>query len=194
MIRTITRATLAVVVLAVLTGLVYPLVMTGVAQVAFRHTADGSIVAVSGRPVGSSLIGQEWKGPQWFYGRPSAVDDDASTSGGSNLGPLSKALADAIEKRARAIISVEGRYHPGLSTAQIPADLLTASASGLDPDISPAAAAFQAPRIAAVRRLPLSTVLSLIRAHTTGRALGFIGEPRVNVLELNLALERVGSS
>jgi K+-transporting ATPase ATPase C chain len=192
MIRNVARATLVVVVLAVLTGLVYPLVMTGLAQVAFRGKADGSIVQVDGRPVGSSMIGQLWRGPQWFYGRPSAVDDDASTSSGSNLGPLSKALADAIKQRAKDIISVEGQYHPGLTTAQIPVDLLTASASGLDPDISPAAATFQAPRIAAVRHLPLSTVMALIRDHTAGRTLGFLGEPRVNVLELNLALQRAG--
>jgi K+-transporting ATPase ATPase C chain len=190
MIRNIARATLAVVVLAVLTGLVYPLAMTGIAQVAFAGKADGSIVTVDGSAVGSSLIGQQWTGPQWFYGRPSTVDDDASTSSGSNLGPLSRALADAIEERAKRILSVEGAYQPGLTTKQIPVDLLTASSSGLDPDISSAAAAFQAPRIAAVRHLPLSAVLSLIHAHTTGRTLGFIGEPRVNVLELNLALQR----
>jgi potassium-transporting ATPase KdpC subunit len=189
MIRNIVRATLAVVVLGVLTGLVYPLVMTGVAQIAFAGKADGSIVKVNGKAVGSSMIGQGWKGDQWFYGRPSAVDDDASTSGGSNLGPLSQSLADAIKERAKAVISVEGPYHSGLSTAQIPDDLLTASSSGLDPDITPAAAAFQAPRIAAVRRLPLSEVMALIQDHTQSRTLGFIGEPRVNVLELNLALQ-----
>jgi K+-transporting ATPase ATPase C chain len=189
MIRNITRATLAVVVLAVLTGLVYPLVMTGFAQIALPGKADGSIVEVRGKAVGSSMIGQQWKGPQWFYGRPSAVDDDASTSSGSNLGPLSRSLADQIEQRAKAVISLEGAYHSGLTTARIPADLLTASASGLDPDISPAAAAFQAPRIAAVRRLPLSEVMALIRDHTQSRTLGFMGEPRVNVLELNLALQ-----
>jgi potassium-transporting ATPase KdpC subunit len=189
MIRNITRATLAVVVLAVLTGLVYPLVLTGFAQIAVARKADGSIVKVDGKAVGSWMIGQQWKGPQWFYGRPSAVDDDASTSSGSNLGPLSQSLADAIEERAKDIMSVEGRYHSGLTTAHIPADLLTASGSGLDPDITPAAAAFQAPRIAAVRHLPLSEVTALIHDHTQNRTLGFIGEPRVNVLELNLALQ-----
>lgn len=193
MIRNLVRATLAVLVLAALTGLVYPLVMTGFAQVAVAGKADGSIVRVNGRPVGSSMIGQLWKGPEWFYGRPSAIGDDASTSSGSNLGPASKVLADVIRGRAEDIISLEGQYHPGLTTAQIPVDLLTASASGLDPDITPAAAAFQAPRIAAVRHLPLSTVMALIRDHTTGRTLGFLGEPRVNVLELNLALQRAGS-
>jgi K+-transporting ATPase ATPase C chain len=187
------RATLAVVVLAVLTGLVYPLVMTGVAQIAFRGDADGSIVKVHARPVGSSMIGQAWSGPEWFYGRPSAVGYDASTSGGSNLGPLSRPLAEDIEKTAKGIIAVESPYRPGLTVGQIPDDLLTSSGSGLDPDITPAAAAFQAPRIAAVHHLPLPRVLSLIDAHTTGRTLGFLGMPRVNVLELNLALQHLVS-
>lgn len=191
--RSVIRATLAVVVLAVLTGLVYPLAMTGVAQMALRGRADGSIVTVNATPVGSSLIGQAWKGPQWFYGRPSAIDDDASTSGGSNMGPLSRPLAKEIEQRATAILALEGPYRAGLTTAQIPVDLLTESGSGLDPDISPAAAAFQSPRIAAVRHLPLSTVMALIRSNTSRRTLGFLGQPRVNVLELNLALQRLAS-
>ncbi len=194
MMRNLIRATIATVVLAVLTGLVYPLAMTLVGEVAFHAKAEGSLVRADGRTVGSSLIGQAWSGPSWFYGRPSAISSpyDASTSGGSNLGPSSKALATAIEARARAIIAVEGPYHPGLTTAEIPVDLLTASASGLDPDISPAAARFEAPRIAAVRHLTLSDVLALIDAHTQGRTLGFLGEPRVNVLELNLALQALG--
>ena len=191
MMRNLIRATIATLVLAVLTGLVYPLAMTLVGQVAFHAKAEGSLVRADGRTVGSSLIGQAWDGPSWFYGRPSAIASpyDASTSGGSNLGPSSKALAVAIEARARTILAVEGPYHAGLTTAQIPVDLLTASASGLDPDISPAAARFEAPRIAAVRHLALSQVLALIDAHTQGRALGFLGEPRVDVLELNLALQ-----
>jgi K+-transporting ATPase ATPase C chain len=193
MIRSPIRAVLATAVLAVITGLIYPLVMTGVAQVAFHHKADGSLVAADGRVVGSSLIGQAWSGPQWFCGRPSAISSpyDASTSSGSNLGPLSRALADAIKQRAAAIIKVDGPYHPGLIPAGIPVDLLTASASGLDPDISPAAALFQAPHIAAARHVPLSRVVALIRAHTESRALGVLGEPRVNVLELNLALSQM---
>jgi K+-transporting ATPase ATPase C chain len=193
MIRSIVRATLAVVVLAVLTGLVYPLVMTGVAQVAFSGKADGSIVQVHGKRVGSSMIGQEWTGPNWFYGRPSAVAYDASTSSGTNLGPSSQDLADGIKEVAREIIMVESPYHPGLTVAQIPADLLTSSGSGLDPDITPAAAKFQAPRIAAAHGLPLSQVMSLIDEHTSSRTLGFMGMPRVNVLELNLALQRLAS-
>jgi K+-transporting ATPase ATPase C chain len=190
MIKNFVRALLAVVVLAVLTGLVYPLVMTGIAQVAFKDKAAGSIVDVNGRPVGSSLIGQQWKGPEWFYGRPSAVDYDASTSSGSNYGPRSRDLADAIRERAKAIIELEAQYHVGLTTAGIPVDLLTASSSGLDPNITPAAARFQAPRIAAVRGITLDQVLALIDEHTEGRTFGVLGEPRVNVLELNLALDQ----
>jgi len=155
MIRSIVRATLAVVVLAVLTGLVYPLVMTGVAQLAFSGKADGSIVDVHGKPVGSSMIGQTWTGPGWFYGRPSAVSYDASTSSGTNLGPSSQDLANGIKEAAKGIIKIESPYHPGLTVAQIPDDLLTSSGSGLDPDITPAAARFQAPRIAAVHGLSL---------------------------------------
>jgi K+-transporting ATPase ATPase C chain len=193
-IRNAARALIATVVLAVLTGLVYPLAMTGLAQVAFHGKANGSLVKVNGDTVGSSLIGQQWTGPEWFYGRPSAISDayDASTSSGSNLGPLSKALADAIKERVDAIIELEGPYQPGLTAAGIPVDLLTASASGLDPHVSPAAAEFQAPRIAAARHIPLERVLALIRAHSESRAFGILGEPRVNVLELNLALQSLG--
>ena len=194
MIRNAIRATLATVVLAVLTGLVYPLLMTGVAQVAFGDKADGSVVRVDGRPVGSTLIGQQWTGPEWFYGRPSAISDpyDASTSSGSNLGPLSRDLADEIGKRVKAIIELEGPYHPGLTASQIPVDLLTASASGLDPDITPVAALFQAPRIAAEHGISIEDVERLIEDHTAGRTFGFLGEPRVNVFELNLALDQLG--
>jgi K+-transporting ATPase ATPase C chain len=193
MIKTATRALLATIVLAALTGLVYPLVMTGAAQVAFGDKADGSLVRVGDTVVGSSLIGQQWKGPEWFYGRPSAISDayDASTSSGSNLGPRSRALADAIRERAKAILALEGGYRGGLTVADIPVDLLTASGSGLDPDISPAAARFQAPRIATVRGLSLRQVLDLIAEHTQGRTLGFLGQPHVDVLELNLALLRL---
>jgi K+-transporting ATPase ATPase C chain len=191
-IRIAVRATIAIVVLTVLTGLVYPAVMTGVAQIAFKDRADGSLVEVGGTFVGSSLIGQQWKGDRWFYGRPSAIDDDASTSSGSNLGPNSKVLASAIEDRAAAIVKLEGPYSPGLTVAEIPVDLLAASASGLDPDVSEAAALLQVPRIAAVRGLSESQVRALVEDRVEGRQLGFLGLPRVNVLELNLALERMG--
>ncbi len=194
MIRNLIRALLATLVLAVLTGLVYPLVMTGVAQVAFHGKANGSLVQADGRTVGSSLIGQQWTGPQWFYGRPSATSTpyDASASSGSNLGPLSRPLAEDIRKRIDAILSVEGPYHAGLTASRIPVDLVTSSASGLDPDISPAAARFQAPRIASVRGIPLAEVLHVIGQHAEGRTFGVLGEPRVNVLELNVALEHLG--
>ncbi len=194
MIRTIVRATVATLLLAVLTGLLYPLAMTAFAQVVFKGAANGSLVEVNGQPVGSSLIGQEWKGPSWFYGRPSAVKDDASTSSGSNLGPRSQDLADDIAKRGAAIIALESPYHPGLTIAQIPVDLLTSSGSGLDPNISVEAAQFQAPRIAAQRHLPLDQVLTLIDDHTSAKQLGFLGESRVNVLELNVALQEVAPS
>jgi K+-transporting ATPase ATPase C chain len=179
MIRTALRALLAVLVLAVLTGVAYPVVVTGIAQVAFGDRANGSIVERNGRPVGSSLIGQA-----------STVGYDASTSSGSNLGPRSAKLAAAIRARESEILELEGAYHPGLTPSGIPADLVTASASGLDPDITPEAARFQAPRIAAERGIPLADVLRLIEEHTQGRTLGFLGAPRVNVLELNLALAR----
>jgi K+-transporting ATPase ATPase C chain len=184
------RALRATIVLAVLTGLAYPLVITGIAQLTMSGKADGSLVRVDGQVVGSSSIGQLWDGDQWFHGRPSAIDYDASTSSGSNLGPTSQALADAIAERAQAILDLEGPYKPGLTVADIPVDLLTASGSGLDPDISVAAAEFQAARIAEVRGLSLDQVMALIDDHTAGRTLGFLGQEHVNVLELNLALEQ----
>ena len=184
------RALRAVIVLGLLTGLLYPLAITGIAQLTMGNKADGSLVRVDGRVVGSSSIGQVWEGDQWFHGRPSAIDDDASTSSGSNLGPNSQELADEIATRARAILKLEGPYQPGATVADIPADLLTASASGLDPDISVAAAEFQAPRIAQVRGLSMQQVQALIDANTVGPGLGFLGQEHVNVLELNLALDK----
>jgi len=189
--RTALRALRATLLLAAVTGIAYPLVMTGIGQVAFAHDANGSLVDVAGQPVGSALIGQRWTGPQWFYGRPSAVQNDAATSSGTNLGPRSQQLADDIESRATAILKLESPYTPGLTTADIPVDLLAASGSGLDPDISVAAARFQAPRIASVRGLPPDEVMRLIDAHTAEKTLGFLGEPRVNVLELDIALQEV---
>jgi K+-transporting ATPase ATPase C chain len=185
------RALRAVVVLGILTGLVYPLVITGVAQVTMEGKADGSLVRVDGQVVGSSSIGQLWGGEQWFHGRPSAIDYDASTSSGSNLGPTSQELSDLIAERAAAILELEGPYVPGLTVADIPVDLVTASASGLDPHISPEAADLQAPRIAEIRGLSLHRVLALIDEHTEGPTLGFLGRERVNVLELNVALDRL---
>lgn len=192
MIKVAVRATLATIVLMVLTGVVYPLVITGIAQAGLGHAADGSLQTVDGTVVGSSLIGQAWEGEEWFYGRPSAVGYDASTSSGSNLGPNSSELEAAIADRADAILALEQPYRPGLTVADIPVDLLAASASGLDPDISEAAALLQVPRIAAVRGLSEPAVRQLVEAHVQGRQLGIFGEARVNVLELNLALDRMG--
>lgn len=190
MISTAFRALRAVVVLALLTGLAYPLLMTGIAQLTMPGKADGSLVRLDGKVVGSSSIGQVWEGKEWFHGRPSVIDYDASTSSGSNLGPNSQELSDQIADRADAILKLEGPFNPGLTVADIPVDLLTASASGLDPHISVSAAELQAPRIAEVRGLSLEQVRTLIDQNTEGKALGFLGEERVNVLELNLALAR----
>jgi K+-transporting ATPase ATPase C chain len=187
------RAILATIVLLVLTAVVYPLVITGVAQVALGDKANGSLVQDNGKDVGSSLIGQAWEGDQWFYGRPSAVSYDASTSSGTNLGPNSKDLASALADQAAAIIKLEGPYNPGLTVSAIPADLLNSSGSGLDPDISEAGALLQVPRIASVRGISEDSVRQLVEDHVQGRQLGFLGLPRVNVLELNLALEHLGS-
>ena len=192
--KTALRALIATVVLVLLTGVLYPAVMTGFAQVALENDADGSLVQRDGTEVGSSRIGQAWNGPRWFYGRPSAVDDDASTSSGSNLGPTSKPLSEDIASRIQTILKLEGPYTGGLTAAQIPVDLVTASASGLDPDISVAGAEFQAPRIAAVRNIPLQQVQQLIASATAGKTLGFLGEPHVNVLALNLALDAAAPS
>jgi len=192
--KTALRALIATVVLVLLTGVIYPAVMTAFAQVALRGDADGSLVQRDGTDVGSSRIGQAWKGPRWFYGRPSAIDYDASTSSGSNLGPTSKPLSDDIAKRIQQILKLEGPYTSGLTAAQIPVDLVTASSSGLDPDISVAAADFQAPRIAAVRKIPLQQVQQLIADTAVAKTLGFLGEPHVNVLALNLALDAAAPS
>jgi len=192
--KTALRALIATVVLVLLTGVLYPAVMTAFAQVALKNDADGSLVERDSTDVGSSRIGQAWSGPRWFYGRPSAVDYDASTSSGSNLGPTSKPLSDDIASRIQTILKLEGPYTGSLTAAQIPVELVTASASGLDPDISVVAAGFQAPRIAAVRNIPLQQVQELIAGATAGKTLGFLGEPHVNVLALNLALDAVDPS
>jgi potassium-transporting ATPase KdpC subunit len=192
--KTALRALIATVILVLLTGVLYPAVMTAFAQVALKNDANGSLVQHDGSEVGSSRIGQAWSGPRWFYGRPSAVDDDASTSSGSNLGPTSKPLSEDIASRIQRILKLEGPYTGGLTAAEIPVDLVTASASGLDPDISVAAAEFQAPRIAAVRNIPLQQVQQLIAGATAGKTLGFLGEPHVNVLALNLALDAAAPS
>ena len=174
--------------LSVITGLLYPLVITGVAQVAFPHQANGSLITSQGKVVGSELIGQPFAGPDYFWSRPSAtgtVAYNAAASSGSNLGPSNPALHQAVADRIAAL-----RQADASATGPVPADLVTASGSGLDPHISPAAAHYQAPRIARARGLPVAEVTQLIEGHTEGRALGLFGEPRVNVVRLNLALQR----
>lgn len=177
-------------VLTALTGLVYPLVVTGIARAAFPQQAAGSLVYRDGKPLGSALIGQAFSDPKYFWGRPSAtapMANNASASSGSNLGPLNPALTDAVKGRIEALRSAD----PG-NVAPVPVDLVTTSGSGLDPHISVAAALYQAARVARLRSLPPAQVLSLIDQHSEGSLLGFIGEPRVNVLQLNLALDAAG--
>ena len=172
-----------------LCGLAYPLVTTGIAQVLFPRQANGSLIAgAPGRPpLGSELIGQEFKGARWFHGRPSAVHYDARSGGASNLGPTNQLLIDHVAARLARVRA----DNPTWGRRPVPADYLTSSGSGLDPDISIAAARLQAPRVARARGLSEAVVGRLIARNTTGRDLGLFGEPRVNVLELNLALGRV---
>jgi len=180
-------AFLMMIVLTVLTGVVYPAAITAIAQAIFPDQANGSLVSLNGRTVGSRLIGQNFSRPEYFHPRPSAAGDagyDPTATGGSNLGPTSAALVEHVRKaidRYRA-------ENPEFS-GPIPADAVTTSASGIDPHISPANAAIQALRVARARGLPVEDVRQLVAQHTEGRTLGFLGEPRVNVLELNLALE-----
>jgi K+-transporting ATPase ATPase C chain len=178
-------------VLTVLTGIAYPLVVTGIGQAVFPQQAAGSLIVKNGQPVGSSLIGQNFNDPKYLWGRPSATSPapyNASGSGGSNLGPLNPALTDAVKARIEALRAAD----PG-NTVPVPVDLVTASGSGLDPHISVAGAQFQAARIAKARQLPVQTVQQLIEKHTEGRLFGLLGEPRVNVLQLNLALDDAGA-
>ncbi len=179
-------------VLTVLVGIAYPLFITGVAQAVFADQANGSIVSVDGEAVGSSLVGQVFTGDGYFESRPSVAGDgyDPTASGPSNLGPSNPDLLAAVEERAVAY-----RERNGLAAdAEVPVDAVTASASGLDPHISVANARLQAERVAAARGLPVDDVLALVDEHTDGRTLGFLGEAGVNVLELNLALDRASAS
>lgn len=181
----------AVLVFTLLTGGVYPAVITALARLAFPRQAAGSLIVQGGKAVGSALLGQYTDDPKYFWGRLSAtspVPYNAASSSGSNLGPSSPALYDAVKARVTALRALD----PG-NAALVPVDLATASGSGLDPDISPAAAAFQLARVARARGLDTTTVRALVLAHTTGRQLGILGEPRVNVLELNLALDHLGA-
>lgn len=182
-------AVVMVVALSVITGIAYPLVVTGVGRLAFPSQANGSLIVRDGKVVGSRLIGQAFDDPKFFWGRPSAtgpVPYNAAASSGSNLGPLNPALRDAVAARIAALRAAD----PG-ATGPVPVDLVTASGSGLDPHISPAAAEFQVARVARVRGLAPAAVRALVARHTEGRTFGLLGEPRVNVLELNLSLEDV---
>jgi potassium-transporting ATPase KdpC subunit len=187
MIRELRIAMIVFLLLTVVTGVVYPGLVTLVAAVAVPAQAGGSLITVDGKVVGSRLIGQSFSSPRYFWGRPSATGptpNNGAVSSGSNQGPLSPALATAVESRIAALRAAD----PG-NRRSVPVDLVTASGSGLDPQISVAAAEFQVPRVARERGLPEARVHALVRAATEGRTLGVLGEPRVNVLELNLALD-----
>jgi potassium-transporting ATPase KdpC subunit len=189
-------AIVMILVMTVITGLAYPLIITGIAQVVFPYQANGSLIRQNGKVIGSELIGQNFTSDKYFHPRPSATTEPdpkdpsktiavpyaADNSAASNLGPTSKALVD----RVKADASTLAKQNPG---TPIPADLVTTSASGLDPDITPAGALFQVPRVAKARNLPPERVRQLVEHHITGRLFGIIGEPHVNVLELNLALD-----
>jgi potassium-transporting ATPase KdpC subunit len=200
MLREIRPAIVVLIALTLITGLVYPLVMTGIAQVVFPYQASGSMIERDGKVVGSELIGQDFSSDKYFHGRPSATTApdpkdptktvpapyNAANSGGSNLGPSNKALIDRVKDDLAKL----QKQNP---SAPVPADLVTTSASGLDPDISPEAAQFQVPRIAKARKLPEDRIRQLVDDATEGRFLGLLGEPRVNVLKLNIALDRLAT-
>ena len=197
MLREIRPAIVMVIAFTLVTGIAYPLAMTGIAQLIFPAQANGSLIERDGKVVGSALIGQPFADAKYFHGRPSTTTDtdpndstktvpapyNAQNSAGSNLGPTSKALIDRVKGDVEKLKAENNK--------PIPVDLTTTSASGLDPDITPAAAAFQIPRVAKARNVPESVIAELVEQHTSGRTLGVLGEPRVNVLELNLALDKL---
>jgi K+-transporting ATPase ATPase C chain len=196
MLRDLKSSAIAVVVLTVVFGLAIPALFTGFAQVAFSSQANGSLIKVHGQVVGSRLAAQAFAKPGYFHERPSASTPPYNAGGTTfaNLGPTNPDLAKAVKQQAAAILKLERPFNPGLTIHDIPVDAVTTSGSGIDPDISPAYAQLQAHRVAAVRHLPLATVEHLIKQHTDGRSLGFFGEPGVNVLELNLALDNLGGT
>jgi K+-transporting ATPase ATPase C chain len=186
--RNLVTAVLMTIVTTILLGLVYPLVVTGLAQVLFRDKANGQLIERNGKTIGSRIIGQAFSSPGYFHSRPSAAGSgyDAASSSGTNLGPTNKQLVDAV----KAGVEAARTDNPNVP---VPIDLVTSSASGLDPHLSPDAALFQIPRVASARRVSESEVRAIVESHVDGRQLGFLGEPRVNVLLLNLALdERFG--
>ena len=185
--RLIRNAVSMLLVMTVITGIAYPLLATGVAQMLFPHQANGSLIDRNGKPIGSELIGQYFDDPKYFWGRPSATTPqpyNGTASNGSNLGPSNPALRDAVQQRIDALRKAD----PG-NAAPVPVDLVTASASGLDPQISPAAAQYQVARVARMRHVRVGQVQALVATFTEGRQLGLLGEPQVNVLRLNLALD-----
>ncbi len=192
--RALVRSVIVIVLVTLLFGFVYPIAMAGFAQVAFKNKANGSLITRNGVVVGSRLAAQNFTEPRYFHQRPSATApaDNAGATTFANLGPTNPDLARNVKAAAKAILALEGPYNAGLKIGDIPVDAVTTSGSGIDPDISPANAALQSRRIAAVRHLPLATVQKLIKDNTDGRSLGFLGEPGVNVLELNLALDNLG--
>ena len=194
--RNVVSAAVAIVVITAVFGFGYPLLMTGFAQLAFSSQANGSLITEDGKVVGSKLAAQGFTSAKYFHERPSATSPayNAGATTFANLGPTNQQLAKNVQAAARAILKLEGPYNPGLTIHDIPVDAVTTSASGIDPEISLAYAQLQSKRIAAVRKLPLSTVQSLISKYTIGRSWGFFGEPGVNVLELNLALDKESSS
>jgi K+-transporting ATPase ATPase C chain len=191
MMRVLGRSVIAVVVLTLVFGLVYPLVFTGFAQLAFSDKADGSLIERDGKVVGSKFAAQAFTKPQYFHPRPSATapEYNAAATTFANLGPTNPDLAQAVQERIAAILELERPYNPGLTVGDIPVDAVTTSASGIDPHISPANATLQTARVAKVRGLSEQQVSDLVDDHTDGRWLGIFGQPAVNVLELNLALD-----
>lgn len=191
MAKLLRQAIILLLLLTAITGIAYPFAVTGIAQLVFPHQANGSLIERDGKPVGSALIGQSFTDPKYFWGRPSATTPqpyNGTASGGSNLGPTNPALADAVRQRTAALRAADPDNH-----VPVPVDLVTASGSGLDPDISPAAALYQSNRVAHARGLPPDEVRALIDRYTQGRQFSVLGEPRVNVLELNLALDRLAA-
>jgi K+-transporting ATPase ATPase C chain len=188
--RDVTSSILAIVVLTLLLGLAYPLFTTGVAQVLWPNKADGGRVERNGEVVGSRLIGQQFRGPRYFHSRPSATDYSANVTFFNNLGPNSRELRNMFRENLAAYLRRERPFNPGLAASDVPPDAVQTSGSGVDPHISQANARIQARRVAEVRGLLLPRVLELVDANTDGRALGVLGEPGVNVLEVNLAVDR----